>query len=372
VLDLRSAVATVAVLAAGVSLVAGCGGGTSSIASDAQVPRWKVWLCRPGQTVNWCNVDQAVTLVYANGKRRLVPARPLPKRPIDCFYVYPTVSVEQRGNSDLKVGDAEKHVVVIEASRFQQACRVFAPLYRQTTSYADVYGGDPKLAYHDVLAAWRDYLAHDNHGRGVVLIGHSQGAFLLADLIRDEIDGSGSARKRFVSAILLGGSISVEKGSETGGSFQHVPACTGREQSGCVVAYSTWGRTPPKNASFEWVDNPSSQQVLCVNPASPTGGKAPITPVFPWFAPEGIITKQLVPPVGTVWVAFPGMYTARCVAKGSRAWLLVEHVGKPDRRQRVQEVLRPTWGLHAADVNIALQDLVELVRAQGRAWAAGA
>jgi hypothetical protein len=36
----------------------------------------------------------------------------------------------------------------------------------------------------------------------------------------------------------------------------------------------------------------------------------------------------------------------------------------------VSEVLGPDRGLHAADVNIALENLVELVRTQGRAWLA--
>ncbi len=36
------------------------------------------------------------------------------------------------------------------------------------------HGGD-----RDVKAAWNDYLARDNKGRGVVLIGHSQGSLIL-------------------------------------------------------------------------------------------------------------------------------------------------------------------------------------------------
>ena len=44
------------------------------------------------------------------------------------------------------------------------------------------------IAYGDVRDAWRDYLAHDNHGRGVVLIGHSQGAGMLTQLVKREID----------------------------------------------------------------------------------------------------------------------------------------------------------------------------------------
>lgn len=45
------------------------------------------------------------------------------------------------------------------------------------------------LAYTDVLAAFRNYLANDNQGRGFVLVGHSQGAFHLSRLVKEEIDG---------------------------------------------------------------------------------------------------------------------------------------------------------------------------------------
>lgn len=105
-------------------------------------------------------------------------------------------------------------------------------------------------------------------------------------------------------------------------------------------------------------------------PADPAAtGAEPITPLFPWFAPEGIVAKTL--DVSTLWVAFPRKYTARCVTKGSRSWLLVQDVGgRGDRRERVKEVLDPDWGLHAADVNIALTELVALVRAQSAAWRA--
>ncbi|MDL9947370.1 DUF3089 domain-containing protein [Gordonia sp. ABSL11-1] len=45
----------------------------------------------------------------------------------------------------------------------------------------------PNVADRDVLAAWNAYVAQ-NTGRGVILIGHSQGAFMLRKLIREQID----------------------------------------------------------------------------------------------------------------------------------------------------------------------------------------
>ena len=53
---------------------------------------------------------------------------------------------------------------------------------------------DRGLGYDDVRDAWNYYLQHDNHGRGVVLIGHSQGAYVLAALLAQEIDGKPVSR----------------------------------------------------------------------------------------------------------------------------------------------------------------------------------
>jgi pimeloyl-ACP methyl ester carboxylesterase len=324
--------------------------------SAADAPRWKVWICKPGLKVNWCNIDMRVTEIAANGKRRVDFGPQIVRQPVDCFYLYPSIP----GNTtDLEIGEIEKRIPIIQAARFGQACRVFAPMYRQSPS---------NTTYADALAAWRDYLAHSNHGRGVVLIGHSQGAYVLERLIHEQIENRPAVRKLLVSAILLGGSVAVKNGSDTGGTFTRLPVCRSAKQTGCVVAYSTWSRTPPADASFE--GHGPSQHIVCVNPARPGAtGKVPITPVFPWFAPEGIIASD--PHVDTLFVALPHKYTARCVTKGSRSWLLVEDVRAPgDKRQHVQEVLSPSWGLHAADVNIALEQLVGLVRSQAAAWAA--
>ena len=139
---------------------------------------------------NPCEIPLDTTVIAANGNRTVVtPARaPEAQRPVDCFYVYPTVS-NQIGPNATKARDPE---VVSEteyqAARFSSVCRMFVPLYRQVTVPAILFNGIPgppmDTAYADVLEAWRSYLAHDNDGRGVILIGHSQGSLLLRQLIR--------------------------------------------------------------------------------------------------------------------------------------------------------------------------------------------
>ena len=70
-----------------------------------------------------------------------------------------------------------------------------------------------------------------------------------------------------VSAILLGGNVTVRAGSDRGGSFQNVPACRSKTQLGCVVAFSTFNETPPGNTLFGHTTTPN-EQVLCTNPAA--------------------------------------------------------------------------------------------------------
>ena len=96
-----------------------------------------------------------------------------------------------------------------------------------------------------MVEAWRTYLRRFNHGRGVVLIGHSQGTFVLRRLIREEIDPKASARRRLVSAVLLGGNVTVKAGSDRGGDFKRVRACRRAGQTGCVVAFSTFNAPVP-------------------------------------------------------------------------------------------------------------------------------
>ena len=323
--------------------------------AGAAVPRWPVWICRPGLVRNWCDSNLTTTAVLANGTRRVFKPSVSPK-PIDCFYVYPSVSVERRPNSDLVIHTGEAYTAVTQAAQFAPDCAVYAPMYHQVTGYAGTNGiaaGSHELEYTDVLAAWRDYLAHYNHGHGVVLIGHSAGAFILEQLLQ----AGEVPRKLLVSAILLGGDVQVDSSNR----FAGLPACSSSTETGCIVAYSSWDRTPPEDASFE--NAGPGTHVLCVNPAAPgSSASEPITPWFTGVEVSGIVSKLFMPFPKTVWISFPDLYTARCVRQGERAWLLVRRIVHPgDERETVSELHGHEWGLHAADVNIALTQLVRLV-----------
>jgi hypothetical protein len=362
-------------------LLAGCGGGskatttTTTTTAKAAAAGHTVWLCFPGKAADPCSSGLDTTVVKADGSTSLEDVQPAANPPIDCFYVYPTVSDENRGNADLKIQLPEVFVAEAQAERFSQDCKVYAPVYRQITNRGlttPSLHARPLEAYDDVLRAWNDYLAHDNHGRGVVLIGHSQGAYILKHLVKTVVDRSLAERRLLVSAILLGGQVLGGNTPADTGDFTNVRPCSSVSDTGCVIAYSSFGQTPPAHARFGR-DASHTTHVLCVNPASPgSNASTAVTPLFPSALLQlaGSRLGVTVKPVSTPWVAYPGLYTVQCRRSGTASWLQVTstHVAG-DTRPLVRPLFGAGWGLHATDVNIALANLVDVVAAEAKAYA---
>jgi len=342
--------------------------------SIANAPTNTVWLCKPGVSPDPCAGGLDSTAVAADGTKTVQKASVATDPKIDCFYVYPTVSTQPTINANLHVDPEETGVAVAQTARFSQVCQVYAPMYRQLTLKAISNRGKVTsqagvIAYTDVQNAWLDYLAHYNHGRGVVLIGHSQGAGMLTRLIKAQIDTSAAQRKLLVSAILLGGNVTVPVGKTVGGSFTTVPACTKTSQTGCVIAYSSFLKTPPTDSLFGR-SHTAGQQVLCTNPAALGGGSAVLHPEFPTKAggAVGSLISSL-PNEATPWVTYPDLYEGQCMDQGGASWLQITPTPGPgDERPVVTEQIGPTWGLHLVDVNITFEDLVDLVRQQAAAY----
>jgi hypothetical protein len=345
-----------------------------------------VWLCRPGERDNPCLSDLTTTVVEPDGATRIERLRPAASPPIDCFYVYPTISAQRTVNANLSIGVREREVALAQAARFSQVCRVYAPVYRQLTLSALEHPGritrrNVLIAYRSVVAAFHSYLAHYNDGRGIVFIGHSQGAAILKELLRRDIDDVPALRHRLVSALLLGGNVTVAARQRTGGDFEHIPACTSPRQSGCLVAYSSFLGTPPRNSQFGRTTSDAGLKLLappnrsprlrimCVNPTSPGGGSGRLEPALPSLL-LALLTLKGVPPLSTAWAALPGRYTARCRSSGNATWLQISTSGTAARPSILTRLRDRALGLHVLDLTIALDNLVHLVREQARAYTA--
>jgi len=239
------------------------------------------------------------------------------------------------------------------------------------------------LAYGDVASAWRYYLERHNQGRPFVLIGHSQGTIHLSRLLREEIEGRDSA-KRMLSALLIGFNVEVPEGKLVGGTFAKAPLCTRVGETGCVVSYVSFRATnpPPPGALFGRALRPG-MTVACTNPARLVRGSARLDSY--WYSgPSATTTSNPVqwssagsPP--TPFLRTAGLASAACVNKGPLGYLSVVVNADPSdaRTDRIPGDVTlggrtaPGWGLHLADMNLAMGDLIALVEAQAEAYRRG-
>jgi pimeloyl-ACP methyl ester carboxylesterase len=348
----------------------------------------ETWLCRPGRADDACAIDLTTTIVAADGAMTRETWAANPKAPIDCFYVYPTVSQDTTASSDMSPGLEERNVIRQQFARFASACRSFAPMYRQVTLVglrtrmgSSGFALDTGTAYDDVRDAWNHYLKHDNNGRGVVLIGHSQGAMLLTRLIAEEIDGK-PILSRLVSAILLGTSVPVLKGRTVGGAFKSIPLCRSAAQTGCLISYAAFRSTapPPDNTLFGRVSG-EGMESACTNPAALKGGSGPLraylTGAGSLIASAAQQKHQWVSGgalVETPFVSVPGLLTAQCVSNDKASYLEITVHGNPSD-PRADDIpgdlgaagrVQASWGLHLIDVNVAMGNLVDIVAQQAR------
>ena len=377
----RGRLTTAIAAAAAASALATPGASAGPAAADT------VWLCDPAAVPNPCHESNETTVQAPDGSST-TENPPFPRRPkIDCFYVYPTVSEDPGANADRSIDPEQVAIARYQAARFSTRCRVYAPMYRQVTLMGlnapeSQQVEAARLAYSDLIAAFRDYMRNRNRGRGFVLIGHSQGTFMLRHLIRQRIDPYGAARRKLVSAILLGGNVTVAADQPAGGDFSRIPACGSRRQLGCVIAYSTFNETPPSNSRYGRPTTRYAQafglptgpglEVLCTNPALLRGGPAELYSLVRTEPYPGVIGALILymyggepPSAPTPWVRPADRYGGECVEEEGANVLMVSPIGSA---RRLNPSPDPSWGLHLADVNIALGNLVAVVGAQARAY----
>ena len=115
--------------------------------------------------------------------------------------------------------------------------------------------------------------------------------------------------------------------------------------------------------------------MLCTNPAALGGGSgrldliAPTAPFYPGSAlSAGIkLLGFTYPKASTTWLSEPDAYRAKCSsAAGANVLEITPLNGAPTPTPSPDA----TWGLHLLDANIALGNLIAMVKTQAQAFVA--
>ena len=217
---------------------------------------------------------------YANPEHWLaLPASP--DKPVDVFYLYPTV-FQKVNKNEPNICNIDNPVMVkysqlalaFQASAFDPVGNIYAPYYRQAdAAYTlglplaeqhKVVGGIPTT---DASAAFDHYINNFNNGRPFILAGHSQGSNVLLYLLSDYMKKHPEVYRRMIAAYVIGYSITPEYLAKN----PHLKFAKGAKDTGVIISYNT---EAPKVAGKNPVVLPGA---MAINPITWTRGEKTAT-----------------------------------------------------------------------------------------------
>lgn len=185
----------------------------------------------------------------------------------DVFFIHPTTFTDKKDKhiANAQIDDSyinaktDYSSILYQASVFNASCRVFAPRYRQAHIY-NFFSKDSlksrtafDIAYTDIKNAFEYYLLHYNHGRPIIIAGHSQGALMAEKLLVDYFENK-PLQKQLVVAYIIGWPVPKKY-------FKGLPMCNDSTQTGCICSWRTLRRNYvpsylKKENGNAWVTNP--------------------------------------------------------------------------------------------------------------------
>jgi hypothetical protein len=233
--------------------------GATAAAQTTDYNHLENWMCHPMKSTDRAR-EQSLNLILQFpdlSTDTIKYAHPTSNTGVDIFYVYPTIDMDLipgntiMGNINRRYAN---YVYSLQVGIYGQYGRVFAPYYRQANiaNFIHTSGSEQAeimdTAYHDIEASFLHYLNTYNGGNKIILIGHSQGAYLIRFLLRRLFDNDISLRSKLVVAISGGEPNYNAIGSNTGGSLQNIETCppVGADlECGCLMNWRTWKAGSP-------------------------------------------------------------------------------------------------------------------------------
>lgn len=195
----------------------------------------------------------------------------------DIFFIHPTTHMKPtQWNAAFDDTSAQSMLESIALKNMAAAFDgyLYAPRYRQATTGAfyDQSGqGEIAMerAYVDILAAYDNFIERRDKSRPFILVGHSQGALHLLNLLKDRVADS-QERSHMVAAYVLGWPVSIEEDLGAIG----MKACETVGETACVMSWMSYAEGADTTGLKTWYGtstglsgNPrAGSTMLCTNP----------------------------------------------------------------------------------------------------------
>ena len=189
---------------------------------------------------------------------------------VDIFYVLPTIYADKdneymRWQNNKAIQQKAKMFAEQHTGIFSGYCRVFAPYYRQAEFSRCIKEIDlpaAKQSYirhgiYDVQNAFRYYMKHYNKGRPFILLGFSQGAMALLEVMKTEFSDH-RVNAKLVAAYLIGYPNMPKSFPE----YPHLRTAQRADDTGVIITYNS--QAPGKVKSYFT----GSSDVYCINPVN--------------------------------------------------------------------------------------------------------
>ncbi|WP_300367372.1 DUF3089 domain-containing protein [Brachyspira sp.] len=175
------------------------------------------------------------------------------EKEVDVFYLYPTAWSRENTNESIicpinypPMLQYITNVMTEQTSIFDEVGYVYAPLYRQADA---VYLLDQKnniskeeqdkyfysTPKEDAIAAFDYYIKNYNQNRPFILVGHSQGAMMIKEILIDYFKTNENLENRMVAAYILGYSVTQKDLDEN----PHLRFANNEYDTGVIISYNT-------------------------------------------------------------------------------------------------------------------------------------
>ncbi|ADG70152.1 DUF3089 domain-containing protein [Brachyspira murdochii] len=171
---------------------------------------------------------------------------------IDIFYLYPTTWASDDSNFMICPIDytpmraTVTNKVIMHTSMFEEYGNVYAPFYRQANALyllnqTNNISKEELNSYlfstpkDDAIAAFDYFIKNYNNNRPIILMGHSQGAMMIKEILKDYFKDNEYLQKRLIAAYIIGYSVTKEDIEEN----PHLKFASGEYDTGVIISYNT-------------------------------------------------------------------------------------------------------------------------------------